>query len=132
MAIAANGAAISSSADDSTYNVIDGLNDATFSRMADLLDVTDFADTSGTKLRIYGLKDASFSLSGDLEAADTGYGRIETAYGDGSTVYIKYLPNGTTGWKAACKVESIEVSGSVDGKAEVSVSLQATGVVTAV
>lgn len=132
MAIAANGAAISSSSDDTTYVVIDGLNDATFSRMADLLDVTDFADTSGTKQRIYGLKDASFSLSGDLEASDTGYAKLETAYGSGATVYIKYLPNGTAGWKVGCKVESIEVSGSVDGKAEVSISLQATGAVTAV
>lgn len=130
MPAAAHAAAVSFSSDDTTYVEVDGINDASLQRLVDLLDTTDFKDTSGAHTRIAGLKDTSVSLSGDWEPADTGWLKAETAYSSGATLYVKVLLNGTNGYKAPFKVESIELSGGVDGKCEVSISCQGTGAAT--
>lgn len=116
---------------------VDGINSVTYSPSLDLLDVTDFKDTTGTKLKLGGLKDGSVSLSGDLEMADAPQTLIRTAASDGSSVWMTmhFNPSGSAGSKGfnvECKVESFEISASVDGKVEFSASLQFTGAVTAV
>lgn len=111
---------------------VDGINNVTYSPKLDLLDVTDFKDTSGAKLKLGGLKDGSISLAGDFEPSDAPQALLRTAAGDGSSVWISthFNPSGSTGTKGfivECKVESFDISAAVEGKAEFSCSLQFTG-----
>ena len=50
---------------------IDGINDFSFSPSNDMLDTTDFKDTTGAHTRLPGLQVSSVSLSGDYEHGDT-------------------------------------------------------------
>lgn len=116
---------------------VDGINSVSYSPSLDLLDVTDFKDTTGTKLKLAGLKDGSVSLSGDLEMADAPQALLRTAGGDGSSVWITihFNPSGAAsskGFQVECKVESFEISASVDGKVEFTASLQFTAAPVAV
>jgi predicted secreted protein len=111
---------------------VDGINNVTYSPKVDLLDVTDFKDTSGAKLKLAGLIDGSISLSGDYEPTDAPQSLLRTSMTSGASVWLSvhFNPSGTTGTKGfivECKVESFEVSAAVDGKAEFSCSLQFTG-----
>jgi predicted secreted protein len=132
MALPGKNATIWASSDDSVYYEIDGIKSVDFGRNADLLDTTDFKDTTGFKTRIQGLRDGTFDLSGDYESADTAQTTIQTVFNSGASIYIKYLPDGTNGWKAECKVESIDVSATVDGLIETSITCQFTGAVSTV
>lgn len=107
-----------------------GVHDVGLSRMRDELETTDFNDTS--KNFILGLKGAEVTFSGAYESADTAYGRIETALGDGTSVYAVILWNGTAGHNVECKVVSVDISGARDGLVEASGTLRATGAVTTV
>lgn len=116
---------------------VDGINSVSYSPSLDLLDVTDFKDSTGTKLKLGGLKDGSVSLSGDLEMTDAPQGLLRTAAGDGSSVWMTmhFNPSGAAsskGFQVECKVESFEISASVDGKVEFSASLSFTGAPVAV
>lgn len=133
MAAAAHVAVVSVSTDDVSYNEVDGLNDASLQRMLELLDTTDFKDTSGEKTLTPGLGDGSVSLSGDYEPADTnGQVVLRTAGTGKSLVYVKVLSDGTNGYKAGFYVESFDIKASVGGKAEFSCSLKKSGALTAV
>lgn len=132
MATAAHNAVLRIGASATPTDDVDGANDATFNRLADLLDTTDFEDTSNFRTRIQGLKDANFSISGDYVAGDTAQTAVRTAYNNGTTVFVRWLPDGTNGFELECHVESESLSGSVDGKAEFSWTLQGTGSISAV
>lgn len=121
----------SSSPMPSAGDEIDGINNVSYSPNVDLLDVTDFKDTTGFKLKLAGLKDGSISLSGDFEAADAPQALLRTSWSSGASVWITCIfdPNASTGskgFKVECKVESWEVTTAVDGKVEFSCSLQFT------
>lgn len=107
-----------------------GVHDVSLNRVRDELETTDFNDTS--KNFILGLRGAEVSFSGTYESADTAFGRIETAFGDGTSVYAVILWNGTAGHNVECKVASLDISGARDGLVEVSGTLRATGAVTTV
>lgn len=114
---------------------IDGINSVTYSPSVDLLDVTDFKDTSGAKLKMAALQDGSISLSGDLELADAPQALLRSSMASGASVWITFHFNpsasaGSKGFQVECKVESFDISASVDGKNEFSASLQFTGVPT--
>lgn len=111
---------------------VDGINNVTYSPNVDLLDVTDFKDTSAAKLKLAGLKDGTISISGDLEMSDAPQALIRTNAGDGVSGWASchFNPSGATGSKGfivECKVESFEISASVDGKVEFTASLSFTG-----
>ena len=102
-----------------------------------MLDVTDFKDSSGVKLKLAGIEDGSFSLSGDLESADAPQALIRSSFDTGATIYltVQWDPSasaGSKGYSYPCIVESYEVKGGVDGKAEFSASLQLNGAKSAV
>lgn len=109
-----------------TYSTLDGNISFSISDGDEMLDITDFAD-SRTRRRIAGLRDLSMSLDGDLELADTGYAKIKAAKAAGDDIIVRVLADGTNGLALAMLVESIERSASVDGKVEVSISLQHEG-----
>ena len=131
MAIAAHPAVVDVSTDDITYNEVDGINDFSFDPGVDILDTTDFKDTSGAKTKIVGLQDTSVEISGDYEDADTnGQNIIRTGFLNGTSVYIGFKYDGTDGYKVQCLVESFSITGSVDGKVEWSASLTSIGAVS--
>lgn len=109
-----------------TYSAIDGNMSVSLSDSRDPLDTTDFTD-SNLRRRILGLRDLSATLDGDLELADTAYAKLKAAYNAGEPTYLQFTADGTNGIVAVFVVESIERNGSVDGKVEVSISLQSEG-----
>lgn len=108
---------------------LEGANNATFTLNREALDSTDFK-TGAYRERIMGLKDFPVSISGDFEPADAAYGAVKTGYTNGSTVYVRILPDGTNGVEIPCKVTSLAFSTSVEGKAEISMEFVSTGDVT--
>jgi predicted secreted protein len=116
---------------ETTYFIIDGISSCDFSDGRDLLEITDFADDN-LRRRIAGLRDISASLSGDVELADNGYQLLAAAYNAGDRVYLRYLVDGTNGVMLPCLIESKDISSSVDGKVELSMSLQSEGIMVPV
>ena len=58
--------------------------------------------------------------------------KVLTAWQDGTTLYYKYLSDGTNGYKGSTVVTDCSLSTAVDGINEFSVSVQGTGATTAV
>jgi predicted secreted protein len=130
-ALAGKGILVRVSTDDVSYNTVAGLNDASASIDGDNQDITAFTDTYISRLQ--GLKDVSYSLSGYFDSADTtGQLAIRSSLVGNTTLYIRFLYNGTNGYKQQVKVSSFEVSASVDGISEVSIELEGTDVITIV
>jgi len=111
---------------------LDGINNVTYSPTVDLLDVTDFKDTSGAKKKLAALSDGTVSLAGDLELADAPQNLLRSSMTSGADVHITFhfdptAGAGSRGFQVPCKVESFEISAAVHGKAEFSCSLQFNG-----
>lgn len=111
---------------------VDGIKNVTYSPTLDMLDVTDFADTTGAKLKIGGLKDGSIKLSGNFEMADVPQALIRTNAGDGVVGYATCIFNptgsvGSKGFQVAVKVASFEITSAVDGTVDFSADLQFNG-----
>jgi len=111
-----------------SYESFNGAKSFTINDGRDLLDITDFADVD-IRARLYGLRDFSVSVSGDYEPATSGtaWSNIQHQYLNGSPIFVKVLPTSTTGFMYELLVESFSISASVDGTAEVSVTMQANG-----
>ncbi len=106
---------------DSTGAKVLGVDNSTYSRLCDLLEITQFGDAY--KNRMAGLKDTSVSLSGNYYPGDT-TGQEELEPGD--TVFIGVYPQGTgvAGSQVKAIVENFEQSSDVTGKQTFSASLQ--------
>lgn len=100
---------------------INGVDNSTFNKLCDLLDITQFGDTH--RDRMAGIKDTSVTVSGNLDTGDT-TGQLELEPGD--TVYIAVHPSGATvaGTQVKCIVESFEQSADATGKQTFSATLQ--------
>jgi predicted secreted protein len=112
-----------------TYAAMDGAISFSLSDSQDMLDTTDLAD-GRFRRRIVGLRDLSLSIDGDVELADPAYLRIKGCYTAGTVVYAQVTADGTNGVVIPCLVESLDRSTSVDGKVEISVSLQLEAVIS--
>lgn len=104
------------------YTAISGVTSVSLSRERDSLETTHFADTTGAKLRIMGLKDAKISMSGNLDLSDSAQGQIRSRYSDGASTFIGIEWDGSTVADGEFKVqaynESAEVGGLVEFSAE--------------
>jgi predicted secreted protein len=129
MALAGKDVVVRCADTDASGDEIDGINNIDWGPAADLLEVTDFADTTGYRDRILGLKDLSVTLSGDYESGDTGQARLRTNWASGASIFLRFLPNGSTGFKCEMMAESFNISASFDGKVEFSCSLKAVGAI---
>jgi len=117
---------------------IDGLNDATYDELADLLEVTDFkgASSAAWKQRITGLNDGSIELAGDFEAADAPQALLRSSKRSGAAVWISIYFNPSAGvgvfkgYQVQCLVEKFTVKDGVGGKTEFNASLKFTGAPT--
>ena len=112
------------------YSQLAGVNDVSISLGRNLVDVTTMTASGDFTKRLATLKDFPISISGFFEPTDTAYGYIQTAFTTPSTTLgIKVIFDGTKaatkqGFSVTCLVESIDISASVDGAQEVSISLQ--------
>lgn len=108
-----------------------GLNDAGLSRTVDTAEVTTFGDSD--KEYLAGLRDASFSLSGNFTStqSQTWTGNL----GASTAPSFVYGPEGnTTGYRkytGSVIVTGYDESSPIGDKISASISLQATGVITA-
>ena len=103
-----------------TGTKINGVDDSTFSRLCDLVEITQFGDTH--KNRLAALKDSSVSLSGNFDPDDAAQQVLEP----GDTVMIAVHPGGATvaGRQVECIVESFEQAADVAGKQTFSSTVQ--------
>jgi hypothetical protein len=117
--------AVGEGADDVT-----GAKDVTLSINGDILDTTDFADgTFRTKLT--GLRDGSLSFSANFEAG-AGAGSAQDLFdkltaGTPLRFFVGYTGasgGSDAGIMCVARLESVEVTGAVDGLVEMSVSAQ--------
>lgn len=116
---------------------IDGLNDAAYNELAELLETTDFkgASASGWKTRLAGLQDGTINLSGDYESADAPQTLLRTSKRSGADCYITIHFNptasaGSKGFQVPCIIESYEVKSATGSKVEISISAVFNGAVT--
>lgn len=104
-------------------NEIDGIKSFSVSNENDMLDETDFADTSGFRKRFQGLQDGNISLSGDYERTDTAQAALRTAKANGTTVTVQLLYDGTNGDSVVCHVENFSINAEVGSLVEFSANL---------
>lgn len=130
-AIAGYNIVLQTSPDDSTYTDIAGIKNFSAPQVADSLDTTAFNATQWRE-KIQGLKNCDGSMDGDWIYNDTAQNTLATAYGDGSTAYIKVLFDGTHGFKVPVKVMSYERSPAIDGIVPVTFAFESTGAPTTI
>ena len=111
---------------------VDGIKSVSFGPSRDMLEETDFSDSSGAHKRFAGLKDGAISVSGDYEAADTGQALIRTSYDTGALLHVQFMWEGTTGQQVPCRVESYEIGADFDGNVTFSASMTFNDVYAAV
>lgn len=132
MAFAAHASAIEISTDNVTYYEVDGINDASFEVSRDILETTDFKDTSGAKTRIMGLQDTKISMSGDYEDTDTnGQNTIRTRFLAGTTIWVGFKLDGTDGYKVETYCTKFSTKAGVNDKVTFDAEFISTGAVAA-
>lgn len=97
----------------STGAKILGVDNQSFSQLCDVLDITSFGDTF--KKKMGGLKDTSFTISGNRYAGDT---TGQDVLIPGNTVFIGGYPQGiaVASVQVECLVENYNVIVDVTGK----------------
>lgn len=127
MTLAAHALAFKVSATDGSYTEVDGINDLSWGPKRDMLESTDFKDTSAAKTRFSGLKDGVLSISGDAEFADTPQNLIRTSEDTGADLWCTILWDGSSGHKVKGIVESYTCKAGVAGKVEFSATINFNG-----
>ena len=86
-----------------------------------------YIDDSETSF-VLGKHSAEVPLSCDYDSSNTGQTRLETAFGDGSTIYIHVdlLGSGTCR-RVPCKVSAINYGTSQDGKVTFEATIKSVG-----
>lgn len=122
MELAGREMAIKLSPTNSTFILINGVDNSTLKRMCDMLDISSYGNDY--KKRMSGMKDGNLNLSGNYDPTDT-TGQLMLVPGD--FVYIQVLPNGTTGVKAKFIVEDFNFSAPTEGKQTFSATVHFCG-----
>ena len=107
------------------FSEINGIKDLKLSDSRDLLEIQDFAD-GNVKARLAALRDISLDISGDYEGADTGFLKLKACYDAGTDCAVKIYTSAvatTAGFGYVFQVANIDINATVDGKAEVSMTL---------
>ncbi len=107
-----------------TGAAIKGVDNQSYGMLCDILEITAFGDTY--KKRLAGLKDSTFTLSGNVYTGDT---TGQDVLVPGASVYIGAHPSGkaVAATQIPAIVESFEVSVDVAGKQTFSCTLAANG-----
>jgi len=118
------------SSDDTVYNIVADLNEASIGLEAENIEVTAFC--SEFIQRIQGLKDNTFDLSGFYNPADTlGQILIRDSWLNDEDLYVRYIIDKNTGegFKQQVRVASFEIDATVEDAIELSIDLEGTGAV---
>ena len=101
---------------------INGADSASWQRVAELLEITQFGDTA--KKRMKGLTDTSVQISGNYDPLDTN-GQV-VLDNVGNECFVGIYPQGTTVAGKQCRVlvESFEISTDPQGNQTFSATLQ--------
>jgi predicted secreted protein len=114
-----------------------GISSATLNQSADLLDVTDFKDTTGWRKRILGLLDGTVELSGMAEFADAPQSLIRSSFLSGASIWVtvQFNPAGAAlakGFQVECKVAAVNHSSELEDKVAFDASFSFTAAPVAV
>ena len=133
MAIAAYTKKVQVSSDGVTYYDVPA-TDASLETDDTILDDTIIGQTSPAyKSSLYGLKGWSVTMTILYDPSDNGFTTIRDAWLNNNTLYVKYLPNGTSGFSAnKALVENFTISGDVDGLETVAVTLRGASALSTV
>lgn len=137
MPLAGHPIVIEVSPDDAVWTEVDGLNSVSMGNSRDMLDTTDFKDTSGARTRIAGLFDGTLTFSGDLELSDAGQNQCRSRLFDGAALWvrIKFDPTagaGFQGYKVKTILETADMNSGVEGKNECNFAAPYNGLPVAV
>lgn len=109
-----------------SYTAVDEIGSCKMAWKGGSGDISDFGSTWKSYLQT--LKDATYSLEGTWDSADTnGQVAIQSAFLNDIELWVQYLPNGTAGWKQQVICTGFDLSEEVDGVCKVSITLQGTG-----
>lgn len=123
MALKGRSMKVKTGTDGTAWNDVLGIKEASMQNGADNQDISTFGDTFIKRLQ--GLKDVSYSMSGNYEPTDsTGQMALRDAWLNDTTAYIAFLPDGAAGFEQKVLVSNFEISGAVDGVVEVSIDLE--------
>jgi len=91
-----------------------------------ILDDTEMASNAGFRSRIYGLRDWSVTFTAEYSPTRQSLVDLRAAWLNRTKVDVQYLPDGTigNGFQGKALVESFNLSGDIEGKETVSVTLQ--------
>lgn len=97
------------------------------------LETTEHCQTVGGRKRINGLLDATISISGYLDQSDAGQAALISAFLNKTSILVRWRPDGTNGWEFNANVSQFDPTAAVDGRADVSFTLELNdGVLTSV
>lgn len=123
-----------STATGGTYTTVADIQSASFSFAGENLDVTAFSTApTAYRSRIQGLKDVTWEMSGFLKSTDTnGQAALRNSLVNDTDIFLRCLFQNTTADLAQqqVKVSAYDVTASVDGVVEVSISAEGTGTLT--
>lgn len=86
-----------SSGSPGTFTEATGIEDVDLTDSREIIDRTDFADTTGARRRLLGLRDLSATFGGQWDDADTGQDNARAGLANGTYVWMKVLWDGTIG-----------------------------------
>ena len=134
MALPAHPAAIYAKSTSGSYSgsELGNIDKVSYSPSIDLLDVTDFKDTSGAKKKLAALTDGKITLDGWVDLSDTPQNLLRSSMVSGADVWMTWIfnPTGSTGSKGcqvACKVKDFTIAGDTPGAITFSCSLEFNG-----
>ena len=104
---------------------------ATLTLAGDVLDDTTIQST-GFRSRLIGLRDWSISIPSLFESTNAAFVSLRSAWLNRTTLRVKYLPDGTTGFEGTVFVETFSHSGDVGGSESVGINLVAESQISTV
>lgn len=114
-----------------TFATVAGIKNVTFSRDGQLIDTSAFGED--WKSALVGMLDATLDIQGNYRPDDTdGQVVMDSAFTNGTDLFIQWLPDGTTGWQMQVMITKFATDGGVDTAVGLSVSANQTGGVTAI
>lgn len=109
-----------------TWSVLGGIDDiGDFSPIKDVADKT-YYGTSGAKDKMVLLADLKMSPKGDRLKTDAGQIKVKAAYDNETSVKLRYLFDGVSGYAVAGIVPAYKVGGAVNGKVKFDFTFDAT------
>ena len=118
------------SPDDSTYTEIDDVKSCSVGRDRDMLDITNFKDTSGAKKFLAGLRGGKIDISGPLNLTDSAQSQLRSRFNDGAACFIGVKWDGSAGTrqKVSCLVSNYNESADVAGVVSFTCNLTFNGI----